>query len=1037
LINKLLGKVFGTKNERVIKALMPNVAAINALEPQIQKLTDAELRAKTDEFRQRIQEHMSKFGASKGEPTISAGAEAEEENDLDRIKRIEKEQHEALQEVLNEILPEAFAVVREAGRRVLNMRHFDVQLIGGMVLHSGTISEMKTGEGKTLVATLPVYLNALSGRGVHVVTVNDYLAKRDSEWMGKLYRFLGLTVGVIVHDLDDQERRAAYAADVTYGTNNEFGFDYLRDNMKFDIRDCVQRGHNFAIVDEVDSILIDEARTPLIISGASEESTDKYYKVNRIIPKLDKGEELSPNELRTLLEEDKVNPDRREALIQELREVGDDPQRKILTGDYVVDEKHRNITVSDEGWEKVEGLLGIGNIADPENWPLKHHVETAIKAHALYRKDVEYVIKDGEVIIVDEFTGRMMPGRRWSDGLHQAIEAKENVKIERENQTLATITFQNYFRMFKKLAGMTGTAETEATEFDKIYKLEVVVIPTNKQMLRVENPDVVFRTEKEKYFAAADEISQLAEKGQPVLVGTTSVEKSERLSELLKKKGLKHVVLNAKFHEREAEIVAQAGRKGMVTIATNMAGRGTDILLGGNPEFMAKQELVKKGIAQQLRVAQGKIEGPQEDGEGSIFYYNGNEFTVPTDKWAEAIDRYKVQTDKEHDEVIAVGGLHILGTERHESRRIDNQLRGRAGRQGDPGSSRFYLALEDDLMRIFAKEWVSTLLQRLGMEEGVPIESKMITRRIETAQKAVEGQHFESRKHLLEYDDVMNKQREAVYGLRRRLLEGLDQKDLILEDYVSAILAELLDQYCPSKAHADDWDIKAFKDAVFTRFGVDFLAEGVKADTLNRQELGDAIFDKLKERYDAKEKLIGPDAMRHHERMIMLSVIDQQWKDHLLSMDHLKEGIGLRGYGQHDPLVEYKKESFEMFEAMMKRFQEDTVRYLYLMQILERPPDAAPPLQQSPNAAPTPQAGAPVPQGDGNGKRPPRMVSTSADELEEAFMRRKKRELESARMAGGGEAAPVQQVVRGQEKVGRNDPCPCGSGKKYKKCHGA
>jgi preprotein translocase subunit SecA len=849
---------------------------------------------------------------------------------------------------------------------------------------------------------LPVYLNALSGRGVHVVTVNDYLAKRDSEWMGKLYRFLGLTVGVIVHDLDDEERRAAYAADVTYGTNNEFGFDYLRDNMKFDLKDCVQRGHNYAIVDEVDSILIDEARTPLIISGASEESTDKYYKVNRIISKLEKGEELD------------VPP-------------GEPAQ---LTGDFVVDEKHRNITVTDEGWEKVEKMLGIGNIADPENWPLKHHVETAIKAHALYRKDVEYVIKDGEIIIVDEFTGRMMPGRRWSDGLHQAIEAKEGVKIERENQTLATITFQNYFRMFKKLAGMTGTAETEATEFDKIYKLEVVVIPTNKQMLRLENPDVVYRTEKEKYFAAADEIQQLNAKGQPVLVGTTSIEKSERLSDLLKKKGVKHWVLNAKQHEKEAEIVAQAGRKGMVTIATNMAGRGTDILLGGNAEFMARQECVKKGIAQQVGLAQGKIEGPQEDGTTSLFYYAGSEYIVPTDQWTEIFNRYKVQTDKEHDEVTAVGGLHILGTERHESRRIDNQLRGRAGRQGDPGSSRFYLALEDDLMRIFAKEWVSKLLERLGMEEGVPIESKLITRRIETAQKAVEGQHFESRKHLLEYDDVMNKQREAVYGLRRRLLEGTDQKDLILEDYVSAILGDLMDEHCPPKAHADDWNIKALKDAVFTRFGVDFLAEGVKPETLNRQELGDAIFGKLKERYDAKEKLIGPDAMRHHERMIMLSVIDQQWKDHLLSMDHLKEGIGLRGYGQHDPLVEYKRESFDMFEAMLQRFQEDTVRYLYLMQILERPP--APTSAEESGQA----EAAASHSGDGNGRRP-RLVSTSADELEEAFMRRKRRELEQARMAGAGDAQPVQQVVRSQEKVGRNDPCPCGSGKKYKKCHGA
>ncbi len=1002
MINTFFGKIFGTKNERYVKNKMPTVAAINALEPQMQKLTDAELRAKTDEFRQRIQERLSRVKGPAPE------TEPGEEDDFDRVKAFEKEQYDALQEVLEDILVEAFAVVREAGRRVLNMRHFDVQLIGGMVLHSGKISEMKTGEGKTLVATLPVYLNALSGRGVHVVTVNDYLAKRDSEWMGKLYRFLGLTVGVIVHDLDDDQRRAAYAADVTYGTNNEFGFDYLRDNMKFDLRDCVQRGHNFAIVDEVDSILIDEARTPLIISGASEESTDKYYRVNRIIPKLEKGEEIegAPGEAAT------------------------------LTGDFVVDEKHRNITVTDEGWEKVEQLLGIGNIADPENWPLKHHVETAVKAHALYRKDVEYVIKDGEVVIVDEFTGRMMPGRRWSDGLHQAIEAKENVKIERENQTLATITFQNYFRMFKKLAGMTGTAETEATEFDNIYKLDVLVIPTNKKMLRLENPDVVYRTEKEKYFAVADEIQKLAEKGQPVLVGTTSVEKSERIDQLLKKKGIRnHVVLNAKFHEREAEIVAQAGRKGAITIATNMAGRGTDILLGGNPEFMAKQELVKKGIAQQLRVAQGKIEGPQEDGTTSIFYYNGNEYTVPTDKWTEALSRHKTQTDKEHDEVIEVGGLHILGTERHESRRIDNQLRGRAGRQGDPGSSRFYLALEDDLMRIFAKEWVSKLLERLGMEEGIPIESKMISRRIETAQKAVEAQHFESRKHLLEYDDVMNKQREAVYGLRRRLLEGLDQKDLILEDYVSAILGDLMEEYAPPKAHADDWNIKALKDAVFTRFGVDFLAEGVKPETLNRQELGDAIFDKLKERYEAKETLIGPAAMRHHERMIMLSVLDSQWKDHLLSMDHLKEGIGLRGYGQHDPLVEYKKESFEIFEAMMQRFQEDTVRYLYLMQILERP-------AQMTVAAQAPAEGqesdvAAARGGDGNGRRPPRMVATSADDIEEAFIRRKRRELEQARMAGGGSATPVQQVVRAQEKVGRNDPCPCGSGKKFKKCHGA
>jgi preprotein translocase subunit SecA len=989
LINTLLGKVFGTKNERELKRLMPQVEAINALEPQMKQLSDEQLRAKTDEFRQRIQERL-------------ATVPDEPEADPDRLKQLEDDRIKLIKEALDEILAEAFAVVREAGRRVLQMRHFDVQLIGGMVLHQGKIAEMKTGEGKTLVATLPVYLNALGGRGVHVITVNDYLAKRDSEWMGKLYRFLGLTVGVIVHDLDDEERRDAYASDVTYGTNNEFGFDYLRDNMKFDVHDCVQRGHNFAIVDEVDSILIDEARTPLIISGASEESTDKYARVNKIIPKLERGEEIdtAPGE------------------------------PKELTGDFVVDEKHRSITVTDAGWEKVEQLLGIGNIADPENWDLKHHVDTAVKAHALYKRDVEYVVKDGEVIIVDEFTGRLMPGRRWSDGLHQAVEAKENVKIERENQTLATITFQNYFRMYKKLAGMTGTAETEASEFDKIYRLEVMVIPTNRTMLRLENPDVVYRTEKEKYFAASDEIQTLHATGRPVLVGTTSIEKSERLSELLKKKNIKHVVLNAKYHEREAEIVAQAGRKGMVTIATNMAGRGTDILLGGNPEFMAKQECVKKGIAQPLRAAQGKIQVDVDETKSTVWYYAGNEYVVPTDQWTEIFNRYKVQTDKEHDEVTAVGGLHIFGTERHEARRIDNQLRGRAGRQGDPGSSRFYLSLEDDLMRIFAKEWVSKLLQRLGMEEGVPIESRLITSRIATAQQAVEAQNFEARKHLLEYDDVMNKQREAVYGLRRQLLEGVEQKELILEDYVSGILSDVMDQFCGVKVHPDDWDVKGLKEAIFTRFGVDILAEGIKPESLSRQELGDSIFGRLKERYDAKQKLIGPDAMRYHERMIMLSVLDSQWKDHLRDMDHLKEGIGLRGYGQHDPLVEYKRESFDMFEAMMQRFQEETARYLYLMQILERPPDdGAGSLQTH---GPRPGTG-----GDGNGSRPPRNVATSVDELEESFQRKKRRELDQARMAGSGDSQPVQQVVRGAAKVGRNDPCPCGSGKKYKKCCGA
>jgi len=1005
LINTVIAKVFGTKNERELKRLVPLVQQINALEPEIQKLSDHELRAKTEEFRARIQDRLARI-------------QDEPEAEPDRQKQIEDERRAALNEALDELLPEAFAVVREAGRRVLNMRHFDVQLIGGMVLHHGKIAEMKTGEGKTLVATLPVYLNALSGRGVHVVTVNDYLAKRDSEWMGKLYSFLGLSVGVIVHDLDDEERRAAYAADITYGTNNEFGFDYLRDNMKFDLADCVQRGHNFSIVDEVDSILIDEARTPLIISGASEESTDKYAKVNRIIPKLTKGEEI------------KQAP-------------GEPP---IYTGDYVVDEKHKNILVSDEGWEKVEKLLGIPeeqSIADPEFWALKHHVETAIKAHALYRRDVEYVVKDGEVLIVDEFTGRLMPGRRWSDGLHQAVEAKEGVKIERENQTLATITFQNYFRMYKKLAGMTGTAETEAAEFDKIYRLEVMVVPTNRSLIRIENPDVVYRTEKEKYFAAADEISRLAQNGQPVLVGTTSVEKSERLSELLKKKGIKHVVLNAKFHEREAEIVAQAGKKGAVTIATNMAGRGTDILLGGNPEFMAKQEVIKKGHAQPVQEVAGAVGARPDDPSTTYFYYNGHEFHCPTDKWTEVFTKYKEQTDRDHKEVIELGGLHIFGTERHEARRIDNQLRGRAGRQGDPGSSRFYLSLEDDLMRIFAKEWVSTLLQRLGMEEGVPIESKLITRRIEAAQKAVEAQNFEARKHLLEYDDVMNKQREAVYGLRRQLLEGLDQRELILEDYVRDILAQQLDKYAGEEVHADDWDINGLKNEIFTRFGVDFIAEGVDASTLNRQELGDAIYERLLQRYTAKERLIGPDQMRHHERIIMLSVLDGLWKDHLLSMDHLKEGIGLRGYGQKDPLVEYKRESFKMFEEMMERFEEDTVRYLYLMQIIDAPPPPPPapdvnylgPDDGSLGGAP----GVPSSRGGGsggNGNHPPRRAATSLDDIEEEFARRKRRELEQARLAGAGDQH-VEQVRRSGDKIGRNDPCYCGSGKKYKKCHGA
>ena len=985
--SNVLTKVFGTSNERVVKRLLPRVAEINALEPQTKALSDEQLRAKTVEFKARIAAALE--GITDEEARVAAEKQA-----------------------LDDLLPEAFAVVREAGWRAVNMRHFDVQLVGGMVLHQGKISEMKTGEGKTLVATLPCYLNAMAGHGVHVVTVNDYLAKRDAEWMGKIYEFLGLTVGVIVHDLDDNQRRKAYGSDITYGTNNEFGFDYLRDNMKFELADCVQRGHYYSIVDEVDSILIDEARTPLIISGPTDQTTDKYARVNRIIPSLEEGEEIVKS-----------------------------PEEKYLTGDFVVDEKHKTITVTDEGWEKIEGLLGIGNIADPENWDLKHHVETAIKAHSLYKKDVQYVVKDGEVIIVDEFTGRLMPGRRWSDGLHQAVEAKEGVNIRREDQTLATITFQNYFRLYKKLAGMTGTAETEAAEFDKIYKLDIVVIPTNKPMRRLENADVVFRTAKEKYFAVADEIAKLHEEKQPVLVGTTSIEKSELLSQILARKGVRHVVLNAKYHEREAEIVAQAGRLGMVTIATNMAGRGTDILLGGNPEFVARQELVKKAMARAISVAEGAI-NPTAPAGMLRFYYAGQEYETSQENWEQVYKGHAANAAEDHEAVVAAGGLHIVGTERHESRRIDNQLRGRAGRQGDPGASRFYLSLEDDLMRIFAREWVSTLLQRMGMEEGMPIESRMISNRIEAAQKAVEGQNFEARKHLLEYDDVMNKQREAVYGLRRQLLEGLDQKELIVEDYVPNLMSDMLDKFAGERVHPDQWDVKGLNAKLISQFGFDLDAEGMKATELTRHELGETIFERLKARYEAKQQLIGDVQMRFHERMIMLSVIDGLWKDHLLNMDHLKEGIGLRGYAQQDPLVAYKKESFEMFEEMMARFQEDTVRFLFLMKIVG--PDGQPvEIPTRPRAA-IPAAPR-VASADGNGHReltappiplaPHRAPTTTIDDIEKEFQRKKQKELEHARMAGAGDAAAPAQRRMG-EKVGRNDPCPCGSGKKFKKCHG-
>ncbi len=1024
--DKVLTKIFGTANERLIKRLMPIVALINALEEDTKKLTDEELRAKTAEFRARIAERVAERLKGFANPD-ELRAEGRETDARELADQRAAEQDKAEREALDEILPEAFAVVREAGWRSVQMRHFDVQLIGGMVLHQGKISEMKTGEGKTLVATLACYLNALAGHGVHVVTVNDYLAKRDAEWMGKIYEFLGLTVGVIVHDLSDDERRAAYGADITYGTNNEFGFDYLRDNMKFEIKDCVQRGHYHSIVDEVDSILIDEARTPLIISGPTDQTTDKYARVRKIIPQLEKGEEIEYRDT-----------ERQKELGIQLGE-----GEKYLTGDYIVDEKQRTIGVTDDGWVTIEKALGIGNIADAENWELKHYVETAIKAHALYHRDVEYVVKDGEVIIVDTFTGRLMPGRRWSDGLHQSIEAKEGVNIRKEDQTLATITFQNYFRLYKKLSGMTGTAETEAAEFEKIYKLEIVVIPTNKPMLRLENPDVVYRTEKEKFKAAAEEIARLHENKQPVLVGTVSIEKSERLSAILQRKGVRHVVLNAKFHEREAEIVAQAGRLGVVTISTNMAGRGTDILLGGNPDFMARQELVKKSKARAISVAEGAI-NPMAPAGFLRFYYQGQEFEIAEPEWAEVFKVHADAARAEHDQVIEAGGLFILGTERHESRRIDNQLRGRAGRQGDPGASRFYLSLEDDLMRIFAKNWVGTMLHR-SMEEDVPIESRMVSKQIENAQKGVEAQNFESRKHLLEYDDVMNKQREAVYGLRRQLLEGVDQRELILEDYVGGILSSILDEFAGEKLHPDQWDMKGLDEKLTDHFGLKLAslnigATGVDPRQLSRHELGETIFDKLKEQYAAKEKILSTATMRYHERMVMLSVIDGLWKDHLLSMDHLKEGINLRGYAQRDPLVEYKRESFDMFEAMMLKFQEDTVRFLFRMQILG--PDGEPlgstaPRRPVPPAPPVSSAVQPptLEAGPREISISTRQPSTTIDALEKEFQRKKQRELEAASRSGGDASQPTQR--RTGEKVGRNDPCPCGSGKKYKKCHGA
>ena len=955
MFGALIKKFVGSKNERELKRMWPIVERINQMEPEMVKLSDEALRGKTLEFKERY---------ARGESTES-------------------------------LLPEAFAVCREAGKRVLGMRHFDVQLIGGMVLHSGKIAEMKTGEGKTLVATLPSYLMGLTGKGVHVVTVNDYLAKRDSDWMGRIHSFLGLSVGVIVHDLDDEERREAYASDITYGTNNEFGFDYLRDNMKFDLADYVQRPFHFAVVDEVDSILIDEARTPLIISGPTEDSTDKYYIIDRIIPLLKKGEVIEV-EANTL-----------------------SGKRKTYTGDYTVDEKAKSATLTEEGVLKVEKLLKIENLYDPRNMEILHHAQQGLRAHALFKRDVDYVVRDNEVLIVDEFTGRLMPGRRWSDGLHQAIEAKEGVKIENENQTLATITFQNYFRMYEKLSGMTGTADTEAVEFHKIYKLDVVVIPTNRPLLRPDFPDVIYKTEREKFNAVIEEIKELNAKGQPILVGTISIEKSEELSELLKRQGIAHFVLNAKQHEREAEIVAQAGRKGMVTIATNMAGRGTDILLGGNPDGLARQEfrgtpdsrteafveayetaidkeLSEKELLQMLEQDFTGI-GPlvasylKQASEPDVDELRALVQAEHEKRFDALVAKYKPICAAEHNEVVSLGGLHILGTERHESRRIDNQLRGRSGRQGDPGSSRFYLSLQDDLLRIFGSERVSMIMDKLGIEEGEAITHGLITRAIENAQKKVEAHNFEIRKHLIEYDDVMNKQREVIYTQRKEILAGNEIRDSFL-DMVDDTVTDLVTTFAIDKVPARDWDWQGIADTVYKGFGyhMEFAPETI-------ERLTPVNFDELmrggaRERFASRLAEFDDDLMDHLIKVIMLQVIDTQWKDHLLSIDHLKEGIGLRGYGQKDPKQEYKREAYQLFMDMMTRTREEVVEKIFWVQVAQE--EDAPRIE----------------------------VEKPAQQQRMVF--------------NLGDHTPASVPVKSNKNVGRNDPCPCGSKKKYKKCCG-
>ncbi|MBF0619989.1 MAG: preprotein translocase subunit SecA [Candidatus Omnitrophica bacterium] len=965
----------------IVKRYAPTVAKINGLEASIATLTSEELKGRTRQFRDFIENFIIREKAEvsrcyetyRQAPTIDERTVCKE-----GLKRAEKDLFDAKQRALNEILPDAFATIREVGKRFMNMRHFDVQMIGGMTLHYGNIAEMTTGEGKTLVATLPAYLNALTGDGVHVVTVNDYLAKRDSEWMKPIYLFMGLTVGVIQHDMNPEDRKNAYACDITYGTNNEFGFDYLRDNMVMFKDEMVQRPHHFAIVDEVDSILVDEARTPLIISGPAEESTDKYYKAFMIVGQL-KG--------RRVTEADEIDAKYK-------------GENLSIGFDYLADEKAKSVSLTEQGEEKAAGLFGVANLHDMETIEYRHHVLQALRAKEFFNLDTDYVVKDGKVIIVDEFTGRMMPGRRWSDGLHQAVEAKEGIKIERENQTLATITFQNYFRMYKKLSGMTGTAYTEANEFKQIYKLDVVVIPTNRPLVRINYPDCVYRTGREKYNAVVKEIEVCHEKGQPVLVGTVSIEKSELISSLLKARGVKHQVLNAKYHELEAAIISQAGRHKAVTIATNMAGRGTDIMLGGNADFMAKT------------LATQKMAEAKENNEANV---SGEHL------YTQFFRQFREQVDKERELVRAAGGLHIMGTERHESRRIDNQLRGRSGRQGDPGSSRFYISLDDELMRLFAGDRIKFLMDKFGFAEGEVIESGMVSGAIEVAQKRVEGYNFEIRKQLLEYDTTMNKQREVIYGMRRGIIEGEDTRELILESVQTTVDEAVARYLAPVNGEAGkdkDGLVLYFRQ----KFDFDVTPLMSSFEGVASKAVSDEIYRKLEELYLEKEKDLSAAQLRHLERMFLLHTIDTKWKEHLYAMDRMKEGMGLRALGQRDPLVEYKREGFHMFRAMFETIHIDVAELIFKLRPVE-------------NEAEAPH----VRRVFGSRQE---LVHQEFDGMTGALSKAMGPAPEEA-SASTAQAQAVfapkahaAQQPSGQKKVGRNDDCPCGSGKKYKKCCG-